>query len=197
MDLRVIIPVKPFADAKQRLAPALDPAERARLAENMFRHVLGLTSALFDAQNILVVSRSADVLAIARDEGGAAVPETLPPDLNSALSQAASFANASAASRFLILASDLPLLGEADLMELAQRDCAIAPDRHQRGTNALLWPSYLPFAFGLDSFARHRAIAERAGLDPRIVVRRGLAFDVDVPEDLHDLVRSSETGGAD
>jgi 2-phospho-L-lactate guanylyltransferase (CobY/MobA/RfbA family) len=109
-------------------------------------------------------------------------------DLNSALLQAV---RVTAVSRILILASDLPLLGEDDVREMAQHDCAIAPDRHKHGTNALVWPAQPPFAFGENSFARHRAIAESAGFNPNIVVRRGLAFDVDVPEDLSDLSLST------
>jgi len=184
MDFRTIIPVKPFAEAKQRLAPALTPAERAQLAENMFRHVFDVVSASFGLSNVLVICRSHDVLAIAEAEGAMAVLESEPFGLNSALSKAASIAQTQGASRVLALASDLPLLRESDVAELARYGCAIAPDRHRRGTNALLWPVVLPFSFGDDSFARHLASAANAGLDPHTVTRTGLAHDVDVPEDL-------------
>ena len=45
----------------------------------------------------------------------------------------------------------------------------IVPDRHGTGTNALLLspPDVIAPAFGPDSRARHVAIAERAGVDPR------------------------------
>lgn len=181
MDFRVIIPVKPFAEAKQRLSPVLDSERRAQLAERMFSHVFDAAVSRFGAANVLVVSRSEDVLAIARIEGGAAVQERAPSDLNSALSQAVL---AAAVPRVLVLASDLPLLSEDDLAEITRYECAIAPDRHGRGTNALLWPARLPTAFGENSFARHREIAETAGLAPVLIVRRGLAHDVDVPDDL-------------
>lgn len=184
MTLRVIIPVKPFGEAKQRLSAMMDPGERARLAEGMFRHVFRVSASCFGAANVLVVSRSEEVLALARREGGATVQEEKPFDLNSALSQAR---HTAAASRVLVLASDLPFLGADDLEEMAAEQCAIAPDRHRRGTNALLWPSQLSFAFGDNSFVRHRALAERAGLLPAIVEQRGLAQDVDVPEDLEGL----------
>jgi 2-phospho-L-lactate guanylyltransferase len=150
----------------------------------MFRHVLGIAESCFGVANVLVVSRSEDVLAIARSEGGVAVVENTSSDLNSALSQAAHVA---AASRILILASDLPLVEKSDLAEMSRHACAIAPDRHERGTNALLWPVHLPFTFGENSFARHRAIAASAGFAAQIVERAGLAFDVDLPEDFKDL----------
>jgi 2-phospho-L-lactate guanylyltransferase len=184
MGLRVIIPVKPFADAKQRLAPALDPTERAQLAECMFRHVFDMASGYFGAPNVLVVSRSQDILAITEEEEAVGVPEDGTSDLNSALANAARLATMHGASRVLVLAGDLPLLGEDDLAQMATHTCAIAPDRHRRGTNALLWPVTLSFSFGDNSFARHRAIAENAAVSPQVIDRPGLAHDVDVPEDL-------------
>src|SRR5438045_8156999 len=114
MGLRVIIPVKPFAEAKQRLAPALNSAARAQLAERMFRYVFGIAQSRFGAANVLVISRSQDVLAIARHEGGVGVLENAPSDLNSALSQAVPVASV---PRILVVASDLPLLGQDDLTE--------------------------------------------------------------------------------
>jgi 2-phospho-L-lactate guanylyltransferase len=187
MNLRVIIPVKPFGQAKQRLAPALQPAERARLAERMFRHVLGTASVAFGHANILVVCSSSDVCAIAKSEGAIGIREMGLPDLNAAIAQAATFAGNSGASMHLVLASDLPFLEQSDLIDLAAYGCAIAPDRHERGTNALLWPPHLPFEFGEGSFARHRGTAERAGFKPYICLRRGLAHDIDVPDDLREL----------
>ena len=187
MDLRVIIPVKRFVEAKQRLSPALNAMQRGQLAERMFRHVFGTAAAVFGAANVLVVSRSPETLSIAETEGAIALLESEPFDLNPALLQAARFGGPGAHSKLQIVASDLPLMEQDEIVEMSSNDCAIAPDRHRRGTNALLWPSTLPFAFGENSFARHQAIAETAGLVPITVVRRGLAHDVDVPEDLNGL----------
>lgn len=185
MDLCVIIPVKPFAEAKQRLSPVLNAEQRPQLAERMFRHVFGVAVSRFAGANVLVVSRSEDILEIARSEGGAAVRERAPSDLNSALSQAVL---AAGVPRVLVLVSDLPLLCADDLVEMTRYECAIAPDRHGRGTNALLWPTRLRIAFGENSFARHQEIAETAGLAPALIVRRGLAHDVDVPDDLDNVL---------
>ena len=194
MDLHTIIPVKPFGEAKQRLTPALNSRQRAQLAEDMFRHVVGVASAVFGAQNLIVISRSQEVLAIAKSESALAVPENNLSDLNSALLQAATFAETRGASKVLVLASDLPLLEADDLAELAKHACVIAPDRHCRGTNALLWPVTLPFAFGENSFARHLAIAANASLHPQTITRTGLAYDVDVLEDLIDTLPLSRNG---
>ena len=186
MTLRIILPVKPFDEAKQRLAPAMPAAARARLAEEMFRHVFATVVDFAGPPAIIVISRGADVLDYVGTRGATALAERSPSDLNGALRQASAFAQDAGASKLLVLASDLPLLCEADLTALARHDCAIAPDRHGRGTNALLWPtSPLPdFHFGEDSFSRHRAAARAVGLDPQTVLSAGLAHDVDLPSDL-------------
>jgi 2-phospho-L-lactate guanylyltransferase len=183
--LRVIIPVKPFAEAKQRLSPALDPGARAKLAEDLFRHVFEMTANFAGPACLVVVSRAQEILDFAAMRGTTALPEC-EPDLNAALRQAADHVLAQGASKLMVVASDLPLLCPGDLAAMAEHDCAIAPDRRRRGTNALLWPAAPrpPFRFGVDSFSRHRAEARGNGLDPCIVSRTGLAHDVDLPGDL-------------
>ena len=189
MSLRIIIPVKPFAEAKQRLSPALNPSARASLAEELFRHVLATAMVVARAGEVIVVSRGPEVLLLAEQSGATGLAESLDADLNAALSQAAEIARAQGAAKLLIVASDLPLLCESDLAALIAETCAVAPDRHGRGTNALLWPAtpMIGFCFGDNSFAHHRAAAKAAGLDPQIILRPGLAHDVDLPSDLFDL----------
>jgi hypothetical protein len=88
--------------------------------------------------------------------------------------------------------------GYLDLELLLAEDApvVIAPDRHRRGTNALLLapPSVISPAFGEDSFRAHREGARRASSDARIVTSRGLATDVDDPEDLQLLRREPGVG---
>jgi 2-phospho-L-lactate guanylyltransferase len=66
----------------------------------------------------------------------------------------------------------------------------IAPDRHMKGTNALLLSpaNLIEYDFGGDSFERHCARARRAGARLEIVNLPSLGLDLDVPEDL-ELVR--------
>ena len=73
----------------------------------------------------------------------------------------------------------------------------LAPDRHGRGTNALLLapPDAIEFGFGGDSRAAHAACAEETGA--RYVELDGqLSLDLDTPDDLL-LVESLATGTAD
>jgi hypothetical protein len=77
----------------------------------------------------------------------------------------------------------------AALVALAGADAptvVLAPDRHERGTNALLLrpPDAIPFAFGPDSLARHQAVATARGLPVRLYYAPGTALDLDTPEDL-------------
>jgi 2-phospho-L-lactate guanylyltransferase len=99
----------------------------------------------------------------------------------------------------LVLPADLPLLRTADLEALvraADADVVIAPDRHRIGTNALVLspPLVLTPRFGGASFTAHRAAARRAGLRTRTVVRRGIAFDIDVDSDLRALAMARGLG---
>ena len=59
--------------------------------------------------------------------------------------------------------------------------CAIAPDRHGIGTNAIaLAPGHIfRFAFGAASLGAHRAQGSHVLVD-----REGLMFDLDTPGDL-------------
>jgi 2-phospho-L-lactate guanylyltransferase len=169
----------------------MDAEARAKLARQLFLHVFATIRSFAETRDVIVVSRAPEILALAATDGAVALEETSAPDLNAALEQAARFARDAGAMRLLVVASDLPLLSSADVEAMTRNDCAIAPDRHRRGTNALLWPAnpLLGFFFGEDSFAHHKAAARAIGFDPRIVSRPGLAHDVDMPEDLADLSR--------
>jgi len=113
--------------------------------------------------------------------------------LNPAVHAAVGLAGAADASRAVILHGDLPQLTvrEVELLAAAPAgSIAIAPDRHDLGTNALSLPlpaaSRFAFAFGPDSFRRHLAEAERLGLAVEAIRSPGLAHDIDEPADLPD-----------
>jgi 2-phospho-L-lactate guanylyltransferase len=187
-----IVPVKRLAAAKSRLDGALDPGERAALVVGMLRSVLGALAASGAVATRLVVSPDPVVLAVARAAGAATLPQA-GDGLNEAL-EAARAATAPGAP-LLIAPADLPLLRPeevADLLALADRAAVtIAPDREERGTNALVLAAgaALPFRFGPESFARHRAAAAAAGLTARVYRSPGTALDLDTPADLDELRR--------
>ena len=189
----VVIPVKPPAGAKTRLAGALSAPEREDLVRTMLAHVVGeVRKSGVDKLLILGPSR----LGLPEDVPLLADPGTgLNPALQSALPQVN-------ADRMIVLHADLPGITSAEIDLLAgapEGVIAIGPDRHGKGTNALSLP--LPrakdftFAFGPDSYARHVAEAGRLGIAIETIRSPGLERDVDEPEDLADAARL--TGSAE
>src|ERR687897_960959 len=66
---------------------------------------------------------------------------------------------------------------------------AVVPCHRDDGTTVISVPVDVPFrfAYGPGSFRRHAAEARRLDLGFRVVRDAELAFDVDVPDDLHRL----------
>jgi 2-phospho-L-lactate guanylyltransferase len=91
-------------------------------------------------------------------------------------------------------AGDVETLLEA-LQALGGRGVILAPSR-DGGTNALLRAPVhaIPTAFGPQSAAAHRSLAERAGVPCRVLDLPSLALDVDSPDDLDALLRAPAGG---
>ena len=186
-----IVPVKPFANAKSRLASVLNDEERAGLSREFLGHALAVLAKVPGIARTLVVSRDAAALAMAHGPNVSPLAENGALGLNAALTLAMRAARDEEAGAVLILPADLPLLTAEDVRRLVDEDngqpqVIIAPDRHEQGTNALLVRpvDVLPFAFGEGSFARHLALAAQAGVPVKVCRLPGTALDVDVPEDL-------------
>ena len=198
MTLWAIVPVKPLRRGKSRLAGALSEDERAELNESLLQHTLKTLSGLKEVEQVLVVSRDPQALTVARQHGARTVREDGQPQLNTALTRATIVAQVYATRGVLILPADLPLISEEDVLTLIERAVdppvvVIAPDRHRKGTNALLLsPSGLiEYDFGEDSFVKHCQLAREAGARLEIVDLPTLGLDLDLPEDL-EIVRGLE-----
>ncbi|MGC9397844.1 MAG: 2-phospho-L-lactate guanylyltransferase [Anaerolineae bacterium] len=186
-----IVPIKPLAQAKSRLAPALDPTARRHLVLTLLRHTLTVLRDVEGLARVLVVSADAEVATVAREHDAHLLPEPRAPGLNVSLTRAATEAQAQGATGVLIVPGDLPLL-EASNVEavldaaLPPPSVVLVPDHRERGTNVLLLspPRFMPFCYGPDSFHRHLALAEARGVHPTICRIPTLAFDADLPEDL-------------
>jgi 2-phospho-L-lactate guanylyltransferase len=194
---RIIVPHRGLAAAKTRLAPVLDHDERIALARTLLVRVLEVAHQAGD--DVVVISPAAELEPIVV-EAGARLAVQRGMGLNAGLDQARDAAEGDGLERLVVLHGDLPNLAVDDvaaLMDAAADGPAvvIAPDRLGTGTNglALSPPGIIGFRFGAGSFAAHRAEALTAGVDPAVVVRPGLAFDLDTPED---LARWLELGSA-
>lgn len=198
MTIWAIIPVKPLRRGKSRLAGSLSEDERAELNQALLVHTLNTLSDIKELEQVLVVSRDPHALTIARQHGARTVQEDGQPQLNTALARATVIAKVHATRGVLVLPADLPLVSREDVLTLIEKAVdppvvVIAPDRHGKGTNALLIsPSGLiEYDFGVNSFQRHCERAKRAGARLEVVDLPSLGLDLDLPEDL-EIIRKLE-----
>jgi 2-phospho-L-lactate guanylyltransferase len=184
----IAIPVRALEGAKSRLGAVLDAEERHDLAEAMLRRTIAAARATPGVAEVIVVSPDPEALAVAEAEGALPVTQRS-RGLNPALQEARA---AATGERFLVIPTDLPTISAAALSAvLAAGDAAgspsvvLVPDRHRRGTNALLLdpPDAIDPAFGGDSRAGHAWLAESADIGYRELAGV-LELDVDTPEDL-------------
>ncbi|MBV8161071.1 MAG: 2-phospho-L-lactate guanylyltransferase, partial [Acidimicrobiia bacterium] len=176
----VLVPVKAFADAKLRLAPALASEERSRLAQAMATHVLDVARPL----PVAVVCDDPPVADWARAHGALVVWEP-GRGLNGAVQSGVERLAAAGARRVIVAHADLPLAGP--LAWTARfLGVTLVPDRRDDGTNVASVPTGAGFTFsyGPGSFQRHGAEARRLGLGLRVVREPLVGHDVDVPADL-------------
>ena len=195
MTLWAIVPVKPLRRGKSRLAGTLSEDERTELNRRLLKNTLQTFSNLKEVEEVLVISRDPQVLTIARNYGARTVREDGQPGLNTALQRATVVAQLYATGGVLVLPADLPLVTREDVLALVERAgeppvVVIAPDRHGKGTNALLISptGLIEYDFGENSFQQHCQRARAAGARLEIVNLPTLGLDLDLPEDL-ELVR--------
>ncbi len=191
MTLWAIVPVKPLLRSKSRLSPVLSSEQRAKLSQQLLLQTLDVLDELPEISHTLVISRDQRALALAREHNARTVTEYGSPDLNVALARATALAKSQGATAVLVLPADLPLIDAQHLRELIERAgeppvLVVAPDRHERGTNALLVapPGLIEYEFGPDSYAHHHTRGELAGARVEIFRSLALGLDLDVPEDL-------------
>ena len=191
MTIWAIIPVKPLRRGKSRLAGVFSEEERADLNRHLLENTISTLKKIPEIEHILVVSRDQSALALARDMGARTVLENGMPHLNVALERATIVAQTYETRGVLILPADLPLITPEDVNMMLERATdppvvVVAPDRHERGTNALLVcpAGLIEYHYGDDSFARHCELAKEAGARVEICGLPSLTLDLDVPEDL-------------
>ncbi|MGB9640323.1 MAG: 2-phospho-L-lactate guanylyltransferase [Anaerolineales bacterium] len=194
-DTWAIVPVKPLREGKSRLSPILEEDQRWALNRWLLEHTLKMLDAsnLFD--QILLISRDGEALAVARMYGARTIQEDGLPKLNLAIERATRYAQQAHAQTLLIIPTDLPLLDSETLREffssVDSSPCvAIAPDRHRKGTNALLIspPGLISYHFGIDSFSTHLAVANQNGNQVAVFDHPNLALDIDDAEDMQYLL---------
>lgn len=195
--MRVIaVPVKSLARAKQRLAPLLSPLERAALTLAMMEDVLDATQSV-PGWETWVVSPDEAVLEVAARRGVFPVVEARPP-LSSALRQVEREAVDRRVTQLAVVLADVafatPRAVTSALATLGP--VVVAPAHRDGGTNLLLRrpPRVIPARFGRDSLRRHRESAGARGLPVSVVDDPELAFDLDDPRDVAELLATGPRG---
>lgn len=201
MTLWAIVPVKPLRRGKSRLSGVLSQDERTDLNRRLLAHTIDTLTAIPEIEHVLVISRDPAALALARDHGARTVQENGAPHLNVALARATIVAKTYTTRGVLIVPADLPLLSPEDVRLMLDRAhkppvVVVAPDRHRKGTNALLVcpVGLIDYDFGPGSFERHCRLARQAGARLEICELPSLALDVDLPEDLDIVEMELENG---
>jgi 2-phospho-L-lactate guanylyltransferase len=180
------VPVKSLSRAKSRLSPILSPLERAAISLAMLEDVLDAATTLA-GWDVWVVSPDEAVLEIAVRRGVTPLIERRPP-LAQAIRQAEQEAAERGAAALAILPADLPMLRADELAGALQTlgPVVASPATTGGGTNLLLRrpPRAIPARFGPDSFRKHEQSARSRGLPFSVVEAPGLAFDLDLPDQI-------------
>jgi 2-phospho-L-lactate guanylyltransferase len=188
--------VKSFDAAKQRLADMLGTGSRKALAQAMFADVLSTLRRVPGLDQVVVVTADRAAESAAAGEGVVVLHDSVQAGQSEAALLGIRHVMDAGYDRVLLVPGDTPLIQPGELAGLiaGTRALVIVPDRHGTGTNALVLspPDAILPDFGPDSFARHMAAAEAAGVPHRAAEVAGLALDVDTPEDLAELAAALE-----
>ena len=185
----VIVLVKDFDTAKQRLSPALAPAERRELAiANAERAI----AAAAGAGHVLVVAGRREASELARRGGAEVLLESEPRGQNPAAAAGIEHAGRRGADAVLVLSSDLPRITADGLGALAAaagargRVVVAAAATGREGTNALFLrpPDAIGLHFGDRSLPKFEADARSRGVRFQLLEQPELALDLDEPADL-------------
>jgi 2-phospho-L-lactate guanylyltransferase len=192
-----LLPCKPVAIAKSRLAPHVSDANRRALCHAMFHDVLECLCRAQHVEGVAVVSADPRLLDLAVRMRALAVDEGHPRGLNAAVALGTARCVENGAASVLIVRSDLPLVTAEEIDSLfagipAGPHVRLARSHEGLGTNALLRtpPTVISTRFGGRSFFDHVAAAEDAGVSHSEVDLPGLSFDIDTIDDLRELHRA-------
>lgn len=185
-----LVPVKRFSEAKQRLATALTPGERAELARAMLHDVLAVLSRATTLAGVLVVTPDTQAAALAHGYGAIVRDDPLEQGTTAAVRQGLEVLQEQGRPGVLVVPGDVPFLTSLEIREvvdtLHRAPLVLVPATRDGGTNLLAGtlPLSIAPAFGTGSFARHLAAARSQGIEPVLMCLKGLGHDVDTPADL-------------
>jgi 2-phospho-L-lactate/phosphoenolpyruvate guanylyltransferase len=213
MEVSALIPVKGFSNAKQRLSPLLDGANRELFAEVMFRDVLKQVLKARGLTETFVVTEDDKVADIATSLGAKLIRDKVERGETDAVNFARLELKRLGHEAVLIIPGDLPLVRSTDIEEVLSQIpngeslpfALLVPSHDRMGTNALLLapPDIIKLRFGYDSFSYHMSQVSAQGLPVRFIENERIALDIDEPKDLQRFLsfgfedgESTRTAGA-
>jgi 2-phospho-L-lactate/phosphoenolpyruvate guanylyltransferase len=189
--LWAVVPVKLFGRTKRRLIPLLSSQERQALARAMLEDVLSALARAPSLAGVAVITGDAEATAMAHGAGALVIADTDNAGTTAAVTIAAQHLEGMDHEGMLVIPADVPLITPADVETLvaAHRiapSITLVPASADGGTNALACSPLraVPFAFGEDSFRRHREAARARGIEPVIVSLERIGHDIDRPDDV-------------
>lgn len=175
----MLVPVKAFTEAKQRLASVLDPDTRARLARWLAD---GVIRSVGDTP-VFVVCDDQEVRAWAEGCGATAL-WTARLGLNGAVDDGVAAIDAAGFDHVVVSHADLPL--PVGIVDQARADTAtFVPDRERNGTNVMSFPVRSPISAQYGSGSFHRHLASATSMATEVRFHHQLSIDIDTPSDLH------------
>ena len=192
----VIVLIKDFDSAKERLRPALGSKSRRQLARGNAHLAVDAAKA---GGHVLVVTGSDEVADLAASWGAEVLLEPREEGQNVAAERGRKRAEQGGAGAVLLLSSDLPLVTPeavrallASVARLKPPVAVAVPAIGRGGTNALYLapPDAVGLHFGDDSLARFREDAEGRGVKFAVHHSDAMALDLDEPSDLARLRRA-------
>lgn len=191
----ILLPVKNLANAKQRLAAALDQRTRTELAQAMLTDVVEAL-ARFDGDEVALATSDPFAMELASRHGFEVIRDEVNVSETDAIGMATRVCEARGIASTLVIPGDIPLIDAADLRAIYEASpnagSVLVPSLDKRGTNAVLRrpASLFPLRFGNDSFMPHLAAA--IAIDKACVVLSlpRIGLDIDTPEDLYELVQA-------
>ena len=196
MSTWVVVLIKDFNSAKERLQPALGPRSRRALARKNAKLAVRAASA---GDHVLVVAGSEQVADLAAKWGAEVLLEPRAEGQNVAARRGINRAIEQGAEAVLVLSSDLPLVTAEAVRRLLDEGArhvspvvVAAPAVGRGGTNALYLrpPDSIGLHFGDDSLAKFRHEAETRSVAFVVHQSDAMALDVDEPADLDRLRRA-------
>ena len=199
--MRAVVPIKSFQNTKTRLKHLLSERERSELSRLMLHDVLDALLVARGISAVSVVTPNHDVSAFATELGADTITDQGTKDLAGAAAEAAHFLTDLGEEAMLLIPADVPLVQSHDI-EIAISDHPPGPSLtlveagEDGGTNLLIAspPEVIPFRFGKNSFEKHVAEAEKAGILVKTPKIANLSLDIDRPEDLQVLCKNGLSG---